>query len=1106
MAQILNNTYEILEFIGKGGMSTVFKARHIRLDMEVAVKAVRKDQQIDLLAEVRVLTKLNHPNLVRVIDIFEDEKLVYIVMDYVEGEDLQHIIQREKVIPEGTVIEWFKTLADALCYLHTRKPPIIYRDMKPANVILQKDGTLKIIDFGIAREYKAQASGDTTYVGTNGFAAPEQFGLAQSDGRTDIYSLGMTMYYLATGKSPLAPPYGYTPARQLNPNISEKLERILEKCIKDNPEDRYQSAEELLLDLNDGITLPLMTAGFQTAQMPAGGTEAQNTQSFKTAELNQTAGLQQMKTIPSKKPNIPLIGGICAAAVLIAGIFFIMPKGSSQPSQHASAGSAGAEKKNDSAGQIPSAEITAEPADSGSSENEAAVSGGDEKGSETSLVYAVNGITGKFSPFFADASADQDVVKLTSLSLLTSDRQGAVVEKGIQEETRSYRGTDYTYYGPADLTITKNADGSADYDFILRDNLLFSDGTPVTADDVIFSMYVLADPAYTGESDFRLLPIEGLYDYRKGMVSLSAELIRAGRNNTNFDLWDRDTQTAFWEDLEKAGDLFVQEICDYLVVNGYCAENADITEKMSLWGFDVPSGSSKYDAFMIMLETYDNDLGEMISAETAGSQLEDLLPEFGVYQKALKTGDSADSISGISKIDDYCIRVRLTEFNAVNIYKFCIPVAPLHYYGETEKYDYERNMFGFEKGDLSHIRSVSDKPLGAGPYRFLGYEDGTVSFEANEYYWKGTPKTENVSFIERTDNEAVNMIAEGKADITEPNYTYDLLDTIHDINGSTETAGPVLMSVMYDMTAYGLIGIGADQVSVNGEPGSEQSKNLRKAFAVILSVYRDASIDSYYGERASLNNYPVSATSWAAPQPEDSDYETAFSRNADGSKIYTSGMGEEERYEAAAEAALEYFRAAGCTVKNGKVTAAPKGVHVNSSGQIEYEICVPGNGIGDHPSYMIAMLAKEALENMNVSLVITDTDGSEMFSRINDRDLPMWCMAWNPAVDPDMYQLFYSDIENGVKYPGGLNDYYMVQDAKLDSLIVRGRASADLDERKGIYREALGIIADWAVEIPVYQRKLCTVFSTERVDIDTVTPDITSLYGWMEEIENIEMR
>ena len=322
MAQILNHTYEILEFVGKGGMSTVFKARHIRLDTIVAIKSVRKDQAIDLAAEVHILTKLNHPNLVRVFDIFEDERLMYIVMDYIEGEDLQHVIDREKVIPEEKVKEWFITLADLLRYLHSRKPPIIYRDMKPANVILQPDGTLKLIDFGIAREYKAAATGDTTYIGTNGFAAPEQFGKAQSDGRTDIYSLGMTMFYLATGKSPLQPPYGYTPARKLNPAVSPAMEAILEKCIKDNPEDRFQSADELLKALNDGMTYPLHptnafnTSGFIPGQNGGNGT-GQGT-------------VQTQPAAPSKKKFIPLVirGILCVAAAVVAGIFFIMPKGS----------------------------------------------------------------------------------------------------------------------------------------------------------------------------------------------------------------------------------------------------------------------------------------------------------------------------------------------------------------------------------------------------------------------------------------------------------------------------------------------------------------------------------------------------------------------------------------------------------------------------------------------------------------------------------------------------------------------------------------------------------------------------------------------------------
>lgn len=253
MNRLINNTYEILDVVGKGGMSVVYKARHIRLNTIWAVKEVHKStgENIDLLAETNILKRLNHKTLPRIIDIFEDDQNVYVVEDFVSGDTLQKIIDRDKVIDEGRVLEWFKTLSEVLVYLHGQTPhPIIYRDMKPANVMLQSDQTLKLIDFGIAREYKPENRTDTTVVGTRGYAAPEQYGMTQSDARTDIYSLGVTMYYMATGKSPFEPPYTFVPARQLNPRLSAGMEAILAKCVQNEPEERYQSAEELLDDLN----------------------------------------------------------------------------------------------------------------------------------------------------------------------------------------------------------------------------------------------------------------------------------------------------------------------------------------------------------------------------------------------------------------------------------------------------------------------------------------------------------------------------------------------------------------------------------------------------------------------------------------------------------------------------------------------------------------------------------------------------------------------------------------------------------------------------------------------------------------------------------------
>ena len=253
MITTFNDTYEIKSVIGKGGMSTVYLAEHKRLHTRWAVKEVRKQQgaRFDFLAESNILKRLQHPMLPRIVDIFEDEENIYIVEDFVEGITLDELLKREGKVDEPLAQQWFRDLCGVLRYLHSQQPyPIIYRDMKPSNIMLQPDGSLKLIDFGIAREYKEASSGDTTYIGTKGYAAPEQFGRAQTDARTDIYALGVTMYHLITGKSPYEPPYQFVPVRELDGKLSHGIEYILNKCVQPEPADRYQSVDKLLDDLD----------------------------------------------------------------------------------------------------------------------------------------------------------------------------------------------------------------------------------------------------------------------------------------------------------------------------------------------------------------------------------------------------------------------------------------------------------------------------------------------------------------------------------------------------------------------------------------------------------------------------------------------------------------------------------------------------------------------------------------------------------------------------------------------------------------------------------------------------------------------------------------
>lgn len=252
---VIDGKYEILREIGRGGMSVVYLAMDTHLNKQWAVKEIRKkgsgknDEIVvnSLLAEANMMKRLDHPALPRIVDIIDNGITIYVVMDYIEGESLDKILAEYGAQPEEKVIAWAMQIADALSYLHGQKPPIIYRDMKPANVMLKPEGNIKIIDFGIAREYKEQNLADTTVLGTKGYAPPEQYS-GQTDPRSDIFALGMTMHHLLTGVDPRnGEPYA--PVRQWNPEISEGLEAIIDKCVQPAAENRYQNCADLLYDL-----------------------------------------------------------------------------------------------------------------------------------------------------------------------------------------------------------------------------------------------------------------------------------------------------------------------------------------------------------------------------------------------------------------------------------------------------------------------------------------------------------------------------------------------------------------------------------------------------------------------------------------------------------------------------------------------------------------------------------------------------------------------------------------------------------------------------------------------------------------------------------------
>ena len=266
---VIDGKYEILKEISRGGMSIVYLAMDKRLNKQWAVKEIRKrgngknDEVVvnSLLAEANMMKRLDHPSLPRIVDIIDNGITIYVVMDYIEGESLDKILNEYGAQPEELVVGWAKQLCDALSYLHSQKPSIIYRDMKPANVMLKPEGNIKIIDFGIAREYKEQNLADTTVLGTKGYAPPEQYS-GQTDPRSDIFALGMTMHHLLTGVDPRSGE-AYAPVRSWNPELSEGIEIIIDRCVEPAAENRYQNCADLLYDLEHP---ELITKGYKKKQ------------------------------------------------------------------------------------------------------------------------------------------------------------------------------------------------------------------------------------------------------------------------------------------------------------------------------------------------------------------------------------------------------------------------------------------------------------------------------------------------------------------------------------------------------------------------------------------------------------------------------------------------------------------------------------------------------------------------------------------------------------------------------------------------------------------------------------------------------------------------
>ena len=270
---VLDGRYRLIRKIGSGGTAEVYLAEHTALGNAWAIKVLAlSDGTLDEhLKEAGILKRLNHPMLPRIADIIQTGSHLCIVMDYVRGQNLLERLDAGGRIRESEVRTWMVQLCELLAYLHEQQPePVIYRDLKPSNLLADEQGHLKLVDFGTARTYRTGGDGDTAYIGTQGYAAPEQYGINQSDGRTDLYNLGMTMFHLLTGTHPVTVPHGDLGKRLSEAGISPELSSVVRKCVQLSPANRFQRAQ----DCRDALLAPPGGDSRACVNVPEGQGEA----------------------------------------------------------------------------------------------------------------------------------------------------------------------------------------------------------------------------------------------------------------------------------------------------------------------------------------------------------------------------------------------------------------------------------------------------------------------------------------------------------------------------------------------------------------------------------------------------------------------------------------------------------------------------------------------------------------------------------------------------------------------------------------------------------------------------------------------------------------
>lgn len=750
------------------------------------------------------------------------------------------------------------------------------------------------------------------------------------------------------------------------------------------------------------------------------------------------------------------------------------------------------------------------------------------------LVISTYTLDGKFSPFFYTSAYDNDVQALTQIGLLHYDKDGA-----------PQAGVEYPSYAWAYSQEVSDDKSTSTYKFILKNGITFSDGTPVTAKDVLFSMYVYCDPLYDGASTFYTMAIQGLSEYRlqtsSDVLELMEAIIAAGFtiDETGAMVFPSasgvtaEQQATFWAPLPEIGAQFTQEIIDYVVasygtdeyVKKYVSENlsweqlnaSDSTRAafgMSMWNlgslddelvftdaigtvYDLKTAElTAADLWKAIVTAYNFDVTDSgAQVEAAGSTIliESLRSAFIASAGSVEGG--VPSISGITSGVEVCedgvereyIQVVMNGVDPTAIFKLGVAVAPWQYY--TQGFAGELNEFGVSLSDPDFIQCLKDKnvkPVGAGPYIFEEFKDNVVYYTANDAFMLGSPKIQYVRYQVIDSGAELDAVKTGTVYYSNPSAKTDI---INDVTGGQGDYAK-LAYILVDNDGYGYIGVNAQFVP---------EWNVRRALASTMNL--QLCIDNTYGELATLNYRTMTKVQWAYPENPENMYPY------DGTGATAKALFLEEGYIYDEAANIMYY----------PETFTRDGVSLAGQ-QVTFKATLPMEA-KDHPAGSIFIDMQTVLASIGVKFDIeVDDKVLNKLSTAYESGIQIWAAAWGSGgVDPDMFQIWYSDpAVNQSTSPTAKGLYWMFANGsdeekaalqELNELIIAGRSTLDVEERKAIYARALELSTSLTTEIPTYQRKNMFVFNKDVINAETLFSgdDVTPFQSPLAYIWNVEL-